>query len=98
MQELPVTKAGKAVVIATPAGGLAAAYAFDANGATRALELLGKHIGVFEKDNKQRGAGELTTEDLIRMLDERETPEVKAERAKKVQADIDEILGASRPG
>jgi len=29
-------------------------YVFDASGACRTLELLGKHIGFFEKDNSQR--------------------------------------------
>lgn len=29
-------------------------YKFDASGANRALELLGKHVGIFEKDNEQK--------------------------------------------
>jgi phage terminase small subunit len=29
-------------------------YRFDSRGANRALELLGKHLGMFEKDNAQR--------------------------------------------
>lgn len=32
-------------------------WEFDSNGANRAFELLGKHLGVFEKDNKQKPAG-----------------------------------------
>jgi phage terminase small subunit len=34
-------------------------FEFDANGAIRAIEQLGKHIGFYEKDNKQTGTGEL---------------------------------------
>lgn len=30
-------------------------YKFDSAGANKATELLGKHLGVFEKDNKQKG-------------------------------------------
>jgi phage terminase small subunit len=29
-------------------------FEFDSTGANRAFELLGKHLGVFEKDNKQK--------------------------------------------
>lgn len=29
-------------------------WEFDSNGANRAFELLGKHLGIFEKDNKQQ--------------------------------------------
>jgi len=29
-------------------------FEFDSQGANRAFELLGKHVGVFEKDNKQK--------------------------------------------
>lgn len=29
-------------------------WEFDSSGANRAFELLGKHVGVFEKDNKQK--------------------------------------------
>lgn len=99
MQETPVTKAGKPVMVTTPSGELAAAYVFDATGATRALDLLGKHIGLFEKDNKQRASG-FTTEELIRMLDERDTPEAKAERVRKVEEEIEEMMfgpGRDRP-
>jgi phage terminase small subunit len=28
-------------------------YEFDSNGANRSLELLGRHLGIFEKDNSQ---------------------------------------------
>lgn len=33
-----------------------ALWEFDSNGANRAFELLGKHVGVFEKDNRQKTA------------------------------------------
>jgi phage terminase small subunit len=31
-------------------------WEFDSNGANKAFELLGKHIGLFEKDNRQKSA------------------------------------------
>lgn len=31
-----------------------AMWEFDSTGANRAFELLGKHVGIFEKDNKQK--------------------------------------------
>lgn len=31
-------------------------WTFDSNGANKAFELLGKHIGLFEKDNRQKSA------------------------------------------
>ena len=31
-------------------------WEFDSTGANRAFELLGKHIGIFEKDNRQRSS------------------------------------------
>lgn len=31
-------------------------WAFDSSGANKAFELLGKHVGLFEKDNKQKSA------------------------------------------
>lgn len=31
-------------------------WAFDSNGSNKAFELLGKHIGLFEKDNRQKSA------------------------------------------
>lgn len=34
-----------------------AVWEFDSSGANRAFELLGKHVGIFEKDNKQKPAG-----------------------------------------
>jgi phage terminase small subunit len=95
MQEAPVMRAGKPVMISTPSGALAAAYTFDAVGATRALDLLGRHIGLFEKDNKQRGGAGLTTEELIRMLDEREGRD-REDRVKRVDAEIEEMMTRER--
>lgn len=31
-------------------------FEFDSAGANRALEMLGKHVGIFERDNKQKAA------------------------------------------
>ena len=45
---------GDPVLIRTPTGDKAAAYTFDAKSVLRGCELLGKHLGLFEKDNRQR--------------------------------------------
>ena len=34
-------------------------YKFDSSGANKATELLGRHIGIFEKDNKQKAQPEV---------------------------------------
>jgi len=48
LQARPVLdRKGKAVVIETAKGTKAAAYQFDASGANRATELVGKHLGMF---------------------------------------------------
>lgn len=48
-------------------------YKFDSSGATRATELLGKHIGIFEKDNRQKVApvdtSSLSDEDLLKLAE-----------------------------
>lgn len=35
-------------------GKMANVWTFDSHGANKALELLGRHVGLFEKDNKQK--------------------------------------------
>ena len=45
---------GDPVLIRTPTGDKAAAYTFDAKSVLRGCELLGKHLGLFERDNRQR--------------------------------------------
>jgi hypothetical protein len=48
LQHEPVRdRKGNPVVIETPQGQLAAAYTFQPGAAARALELLGKHVGLF---------------------------------------------------
>lgn len=53
-------------------------YEFDSSGANRSLELLGKHLGIFEKDNKR------TVENTIKVLEVRpiatSLPEVNSEK------------------
>jgi len=39
---------GQPVLVGTPTGGLAPAYAFDAGNVLRGAELLGKHLGMFK--------------------------------------------------
>lgn len=55
-----------------------AVYEFDSSGANRSAELLGKHLGIFEKDNKR------TIESSIQVLEVRpqatHLPEVNSEK------------------
>ena len=48
-------------------------YKFDSSGANKATELLGRHIGIFEKDNKQKAApadmSKLSDEDLLKLAE-----------------------------
>jgi phage terminase small subunit len=58
-QHRPVLdKMGHPVMVETPNGDMAPAYEFDAAGAAKAAELLGKHIGLFP--NKTNWQGQLT--------------------------------------
>lgn len=43
-------------------------YEFDSQGANKALELLGKHLGVFEKDNSQKKPDAFTTPEQFNEL------------------------------
>jgi phage terminase small subunit len=45
---------GRSLMVNTPTGELAPAYIFNANGANKALELLGRHLGIFKEDNSQK--------------------------------------------
>jgi hypothetical protein len=43
---------GTPVMVETPTGDLAPAYTFNAAGVFKGAELLGKHLGLFQGDNK----------------------------------------------
>ena len=61
MQVSPVLdRKGNPVLVENSEGEWVPAFVFDSSGANRATELLGKHLGVFEKDNKQK-AGQVFT-------------------------------------
>jgi phage terminase small subunit len=47
--EAVVDRMGEPVIIETPEGEMGAAYTFQAAGANRALELLGKHLNLFNE-------------------------------------------------
>lgn len=49
-------KDGKQVMVETPDGQELPAYVFDAKNVLKGCELLGKHLGIFEKDNAQKPA------------------------------------------
>jgi phage terminase small subunit len=87
LQHVPVQdRHGNPVLVETPDGELAAAYTFQANGATRALELLGKHLGLFPSRSEvagQDGASlmsDWTEDQLIELILIR-----RAEEAKRVE-------------
>jgi phage terminase small subunit len=44
-------------------------YRFDSSGANKATELLGKHLGIFEKDNSQKKTEAITPETLAIIAD-----------------------------
>lgn len=56
MQAEPVTdRQGRPVYTETPEGGDAVAYTFNATGANRSLELIGKHLGAFIERHEHTG-------------------------------------------
>ena len=55
-QAEPVTdKNGEQIVVESQTGDMLPAFVFDAKNVLKGCELLGKHLGVFEKDNEQKG-------------------------------------------
>ena len=55
-QAEPVTdKNGEQIVAESQTGDMLPAFVFDAKNVLKGCELLGKHLGVFEKDNEQKG-------------------------------------------
>lgn len=54
MQAVPVMQGGKPVIIETKDGELAPAYTFNPKGALQGLDMLYKHKGLYEKDNRQQ--------------------------------------------
>lgn len=50
-----IDKNGEQVVVESPSGDMLPAFVFDAKNVLKGCELLGKHLGVFEKDNEQKG-------------------------------------------
>lgn len=52
-----VDRKGNPVFVQTPDGGVAPAYAFDAQGVLRGAELLGKHLKLFTDKHEHSGPG-----------------------------------------
>jgi phage terminase small subunit len=74
LQNEPVSdRDGNPIYVDTPTGRRAAAYAFNPTGATRALELLGRHLGLFEhrvavRHDVRPALSDLRTEEIIARL------------------------------
>ena len=77
--EAVVDRKGEPVIIETPEGELAAAYTFQAAGANRALELLGKHLNLFNETMKHQH-------------DHKHEPEHHHVTAAEIQAEIEEMF------
>jgi phage terminase small subunit len=98
LQHKQVTdRKGNPVMIETPDGERAAAYTFQVSGATRALELLGRHLGMFTDKltvTEERLFPELTEAELIqRLLDKR------ARRARFIEGELEDTPRLDRgPG
>jgi phage terminase small subunit len=88
---------GNPVVIETPQGQLAAAYTFQPGAAARALELLGKHVGLFTdrlevSARKDEPLLDMTEDEIFEMLSLR-----RAARARDVTRRVEKsgCLGAT---
>ena len=84
LQHEPVRdREGNPAVIKTPQGQLAAAYTFQPGAATRALELLGKHVGLFMDrleltgKNGERLFPDMSEEELVQRLLEKRSGRAK---------------------
>ena len=83
-----VNKRGDPVLCETPDGNMAVAYQFDAPGANRSLELLGKEIGMFVERKEQGKPGEfaaLTDEQLDADIKETVELAIKSGTAKALK-------------
>lgn len=91
MQSRPVLGAfGMPVMVETKKGDLAAAYTFNSNGANRALELMGKEIGMFVEREEKGKPGEF---DDLKKKDEAELEaEAKELLAAGVKAGVIKVL------
>ena len=76
--EAVVDRKGEPVIIETPEGEMGAAYTFQAAGANRALELLGKHLNLFNETvnhqndhNHERRHHHVTAAEIDAEIDER---------------------------
>jgi phage terminase small subunit len=92
LQNEPVKdREGNPVMIRTAQGQLAAAYAFQPGPATRALGLLGKHVGLFTdrlevtEKTEERLLPNYTREDLITRLIEESPPALLAKVSQRLQ-------------
>ena len=68
-QHKPVRdKAGNLVYVETEDGDTAPAYAFDAQSVLRGADLLAKHVGLYEADNKQKSPLDGLPRDVLKMV------------------------------
>jgi phage terminase small subunit len=69
-----IGRKGEQVMVEAEDGALVPAFTFDANSVLRGCELLGKHLGIFAKDNTQKRPYEnLSDQELLALMREKET-------------------------
>ena len=61
-------KAGELVYVETPDGDVTPAYTFDAPSVLRGADLLAKHVGLYEADNKQKSPLDGLPRDVLKMV------------------------------
>lgn len=73
-------KQGKPIMVETANGTMAAAYVFDPDAVLKGADLLGKHVGMYEKDNLQRHPYQDLPDDVLQRQIEKKQKEIAERR------------------
>lgn len=86
-----IGRKGEQVMVETEDGALAPAFTFNSNSVLRGCELLGKHLGIFAKDNAQKSPYEnLSDQELLALMREKETDYLASLNDKELSALLEE--------